>query len=44
MFEDHRVAEAIDKGVITASARLLGAKESLILSSIPKLWGGWTKE
>ncbi len=42
MFEDHRVLEAIDKGVIAASARLNGAKESLILASIPKLADGWT--
>ncbi|MEQ1920641.1 MAG: patatin-like phospholipase family protein [Elusimicrobiota bacterium] len=42
MFEDHRVVEAMDKGVVTASARLNAAKESLILASIPKLAGGWT--
>jgi NTE family protein len=41
MFEDHRVAEAIEKGVITASSRLEAAKESLILASIPKLTSGW---
>ena len=41
MFEDHRVVEAIEKGVITASARLEAAKESLILASIPKLTAGW---
>ncbi len=41
MFEDHRVVEAIEKGVITASARLEAAKESLILASIPKLTDGW---
>ena len=41
MFEDHRIVEAIEKGVITASSRLEAAKESLILSSIPKLTGGW---
>ena len=42
MFEDHRIVEAMDKGVVTASARLEAAKESLILASIPKLAGGWT--
>ena len=42
MFEDHRVREAIDKGVIAASTRLDAAKESLILASIPKLADGWT--
>ncbi len=42
MFEDHRIGEAIEKGVISASARLEAAKESLILASIPKLTGGWT--
>jgi len=42
MFEDHRVVEAMDKGVTVASARLNGAMESLILASIPKLADGWT--
>ena len=41
MFEDHRINEAIEKGVITASARLEAAKESLILASVPKLTDGW---
>ncbi len=41
MFEDHRVAEAIEKGVITASARLEAAKEKLILASMEKLAGIW---
>ncbi len=41
MFEDHRVGEAMDKGTITASARLQAAEESLIMSSIPKLADGW---
>ena len=41
MFEDHRIVEAIDKGVITASAKLDAAKESLILASIPRLRDGW---
>ena len=42
MFEDHRIVEAMDKGVVTASARLEAAKESLILASVPKLTDGWT--
>jgi len=41
MFEDHRIVEAIEKGIITASARLEAAKESLILASVPKLTDGW---
>ena len=41
MFEDHRIVEAIDKGLMTASSRLDGAKESLILASIPRLSDGW---
>ena len=41
MFEDHRVGEAVEKGVIAASSRLQAAKESLILASIPRLVGGW---
>jgi len=41
MFEDHRIVEAIDKGIVTASARADLAKESLILASIPKLAPGW---
>ncbi len=41
MFEDHRVVEAIEKGIIAASTRLEAAKESLILASIPKLTDGW---
>ena len=41
MFEDHRIVEAIEKGVIMASKRLDGAKESLILASIPKLALDW---
>jgi NTE family protein len=44
MFEIHRTGEAMDKGVITASARLQAAEESLILASIPKLAPGWLKE
>jgi NTE family protein len=41
MFEDHRIAEAIEKGVVTAAARLEPAKESLILASLPKLTDAW---
>ncbi|MEK7234424.1 MAG: patatin-like phospholipase family protein [Elusimicrobiota bacterium] len=41
MFEDHRIGEAIEKGVITASSRLEAAKENLILASIPKLAASW---
>ena len=41
MFEDYRIGEAIEKGLITASARVEAAKESLILASIPKLADGW---
>lgn len=41
MFQDHRVLEAMEKGVVTASARLTAAKESLILASIPLMSGGW---
>ena len=44
MFEDHRIGEAMEKGLITASARIPAAEESLILASIPKLAGGWTKD
>jgi hypothetical protein len=41
MFEDNRVREAMDKGVLEAARRLRPAQESLILASIPKLAGGW---
>lgn len=41
MFEDHRVPEALEKGVLEAARRLRGAQESLIVASIPKLSGGW---
>lgn len=44
MFEDHRVVEAIDKGVIAASKKLDEAKNSLILASIPQLSDGWGDE
>lgn len=41
MFEDNRIVEAIDKGVIAASKKINEAKESLILASIPQLSDGW---
>jgi NTE family protein len=41
MFEDHRVPEALEKGVLEAARRLRGAQESLIVASIRKLSGGW---
>lgn len=44
MFEDHRIGEAMEKGLIAASARLQAAEESLILASIEKLSGGWLKD
>ncbi len=41
MFEDKRIPEAMEKGVIAASRRLQGAEESLILASIPLLAADW---
>jgi NTE family protein len=41
MFEDKRIPEAIDKGVIAAASALNGAKESLILASLPLLAADW---
>ena len=41
MFEDHRIPEALEKGVLEAARRLRGAQESLILASVAKLSGGW---
>lgn len=41
MFEDHRIPEALEKGVLEAARRLRGAQESLILASIAKLSEGW---
>ncbi|MFI5346156.1 MAG: patatin-like phospholipase family protein [Elusimicrobiota bacterium] len=41
MFEDSRVQEAIEKGVIAASKKIDGAKQSLILASIPRLAPAW---
>jgi NTE family protein len=42
MFEDNRIAEALEKGVAAASKKLSSAEESLILASIPKLSVPWT--
>jgi NTE family protein len=41
MFEDNRIPEAMEKGVVAASKRLNGAEESLILASIPLLAADW---
>jgi len=41
MFEDRRIPEAMEKGVIAASKRLDGAEKSLILASIPYLAADW---
>ena len=43
MFEDRRIPEAIEKGVMAAAKRLPAAEQSLILASIPKLSLGWTR-
>jgi NTE family protein len=43
MFEDSRIPEAIEQGVIAAAKRLDGAEQSLILASIPKLSPAWMK-
>lgn len=42
MFEDNRIPEALEKGVIIAAKKLQGAEESLILASLPRLIDGWT--
>ena len=41
IFDAKRVPEALEKGVISASRRILAAEESLILASIPRLAGAW---
>lgn len=41
MFEDHRIPEALEKGVFEAARRLRGAQESLILASIARLSEAW---
>lgn len=42
MFEDSRIPEAMEKGVVAAAKKLRAAEESLILASLPKLADGWT--
>jgi NTE family protein len=42
MFEENRIPEAMEKGVVAASKRLNGAEESLILASIPLLAADWS--
>jgi NTE family protein len=44
MFEDRRIPEAMEKGVIAAAKGLNGAEESLILASIPLLSADWDEE
>jgi NTE family protein len=41
MFEQGRVVEAIDKGLVAAVKALPGARERLILDSLPRLAPGW---
>ena len=41
MFEEKRIPEALEKGVVAASKGLDGAEESLILASIPLLAADW---
>ena len=41
MFEDYRVGESMEKGLIAASNSLDAAKENLILASVPRLTHGW---
>lgn len=41
MFEDKRVPEAMEKGVVAASKKIRDAEESLILASIPLLAEAW---
>jgi hypothetical protein len=42
MFDEQRIPEALDKGVIAAAKRLTAAEESLILASMPRLADYWT--
>ncbi len=42
MFDDFRIPEAMEKGVIAAARALNSAEDSLILASLPKMIGGWT--
>ncbi len=41
MFEDSRVPEALEKGVVAAAKKIDGAEQSLILASIPRLAPAW---
>lgn len=41
MFEDWRIPEAMEKGLIAASRKLPAAEESLILASLPRLSAAW---
>lgn len=41
-YQRARSREAMDRGVIAAEKGLAGAKESLILFSIPRLWKKWS--
>ncbi len=41
MFEENRIPEALEKGVIAAAKGLNGAEENLILASIPLLAADW---
>jgi len=43
MFDEQRIPEALEKGVIAAAQRLNAAEESLILASIPKLAPLWSR-
>jgi len=42
MFEQNRIPEALDKGVIAAAKRVAAAEESLIEASLPRLVEAWT--
>ncbi len=44
VFEDLRITEAMEKGVIAAAKNLSAAKESLILASFAKLLKGWVAQ
>lgn len=41
MFEDFRIPEAMEKGVVTASKKVVDAQESLILAALPRLSAPW---
>jgi NTE family protein len=44
MFEDSRIPEALEKGVVAAAKRMDDAEQSLILASIPRLAPAWSAE